>query len=82
MKSKRSPMCCPVQIAGTATVSERGQIVIPKDVRDDLGLEAGSRLIVLHHENGAVILVPADQMKDALDDMNRRFSFLQKTLNT
>ena len=28
-------------------VSEKGQIVIPKDVRDKLGLKAGSKLIII-----------------------------------
>ena len=77
---KTSATCCPVRIAGTATLGERGQIVVPKDVRDHLGLVPGSQLVVLHHENGAVVLVPAEQMKEALDEMNRRFSFLQQSL--
>jgi len=31
----------------TTKVSEKGQIVIPKEVRDKLGLRAGSKLIII-----------------------------------
>jgi AbrB family looped-hinge helix DNA binding protein len=31
----------------TTRVSEKGQIVIPKEVRDKLGLKAGSKLIII-----------------------------------
>jgi len=31
----------------TTKVSEKGQIVIPKEVRDKLGLKAGSKLIII-----------------------------------
>lgn len=44
-------------IFGTVTVSERGQIVIPKQARDLFGFESGERLIVLGDENEGVALV-------------------------
>ncbi|MGL4574260.1 MAG: AbrB/MazE/SpoVT family DNA-binding domain-containing protein [Burkholderiaceae bacterium] len=39
----------------TATVSSKGQVVIPKDVRDNLGIAAGSRIEFVV-ENGSVRL--------------------------
>ena len=45
-------------IWGAVTISERGQIVIPKDARDKFGLTGGQRLIVLGDEEG-IALLPA-----------------------
>ena len=44
-------------IWGSVAVGERGQIVIPKGVRDLFGLTGGQRLIVLSDENG-IALIP------------------------
>ena len=61
-------------IWGTVTVSDRGQIVIPKGVRDKFGLDGGKRLIVLSDEVG-MALVPAEpfeeNMKKTLEMMDR-----------
>ena len=46
-------------IWGSVTVSERGQIVIPKGARDQFGLSGGQRLIVLSDAQG-IALVPAE----------------------
>ncbi len=50
-------------IWGSVTVSERGQIVIPKGARDLFGLTGGQRLIVLSDEYG-IALVPAEAFED------------------
>ena len=43
-------------IWGTVTVNDRGQIVIPKDAREQYGLTPGKRLIVLGDEAGIALL--------------------------
>jgi len=56
----------------TATVTTKGQITIPKSVRNALNLHVGDRIIfVLHGENEA-ILKPATQ---SIDDV---FGILDK----
>lgn len=37
--------CC--RIESVVTVDERGQLVLPKDVREDLGIKAGDKLAVV-----------------------------------
>ena len=44
---------------GSVTVSDRGQIVIPKGARDKFGLTGGQRLIVGSDEHG-IALIPAE----------------------
>jgi AbrB family looped-hinge helix DNA binding protein len=38
-----------------ATVSEKGQVTIPKPIRDDLGLEAGSVLAFAEDEGRIIV---------------------------
>ncbi|MHB1830041.1 MAG: AbrB/MazE/SpoVT family DNA-binding domain-containing protein [Candidatus Micrarchaeaceae archaeon] len=53
------------------TISEKGQIVIPKDVRDYLGLKEGSEIIFEIKEN-EIVLRPRAGPKE----------FVEKFLNT
>ncbi len=41
----------------TATLTSKGQLTLPKDVRDDLGLKAGDKLDILK-EDGKYVLRP------------------------
>jgi AbrB family looped-hinge helix DNA binding protein len=52
-------------IWGTVTVSDRGQIVIPKAARDKFGLTGGARLIVVADEKG-IALVPIETFEEGL----------------
>lgn len=52
-------------IWGTVTVSDRGQIVIPKDAREKYGISGGSRLIVVGDETG-IALIPAEAFEAGL----------------
>ncbi len=52
-------------IWGTVTVSDRGQIVIPKAAREMFGRKGGTRLIVLGDERG-IALLPAEAFEEGL----------------
>ena len=52
-------------IWGSVTLSERGQIVLPKEAREKLGFTPGVRLIVLSDENG-IALVEAQRFEEGM----------------
>ncbi len=55
-------------IWGTVTLGDRGQLVIPKSVRDQFGLKGGDRLIVLSDEHG-IALLPAGFFEGMMKEM-------------
>jgi len=55
-----------------ATVAERGQITLPKQVRDALGLTKGTKLKV-EIEGGRIVL--RKDVQDALSRVRGRFKF-------
>jgi antitoxin PrlF len=42
-----------------STLTSKGQLTIPKEVRDRLGLQVGDQLLFRFNENGTLTLVPA-----------------------
>lgn len=49
----------------TATVTTKGQVTIPKAVRDLLGLEPGSKVEFTRNDDGEVVLTRADRKRPA-----------------
>jgi len=48
---------------GSATVGERGQMVIPADARKALGIEAGDKMVIFGHGGGRrLVLMKAELM--------------------
>lgn len=43
------------------TVTAKGQVTIPKPVRDLLGIGPGSKVDFLRSKDGTIVLVPADK---------------------
>lgn len=43
----------------TATVTSKGQVTIPKEIRDELRIEKGDRIEFQRKPDGSVLLVPA-----------------------
>ena len=64
---------------GLTVVGERGQIVIPKEIRDAMGLAPGAQLVILrHHDQGPILMFPAKEMKNFMNRMAARFAKLSK----
>ena len=53
-------------IWGSVTISDRGQIVIPKGARDLFNLTGGQRLIVMSDERG-IALIPAETFEGIIE---------------
>ena len=60
---------------GSATIGDRGQIVIPKPARDKFGLKGGDRLIIVSDEQG-IALIPAEyfesRMREIMEKINEK----------
>jgi len=54
------------QIWGVTTVGERGQVVIPVKVREELGLEKGDQLVVVSKGKKFIGLVKESEITDML----------------
>lgn len=59
-----------MRVCGTASLGERGQIVVPKEARQRLKLKNGDQFLVVEHY-GKLILVPQKMMKDLLKLLNK-----------
>ncbi len=55
---------------GTATVGERGQIVIPADLRKDLAIQPGDKLMIMTHPSGkGIVLLPLASVREFMTQM-------------
>ena len=54
---------------GISKVGEKGQIVIPKEVRDIFGINPGDSLIVLADSKKGIALVKSDVIEDVTNNI-------------
>jgi AbrB family looped-hinge helix DNA binding protein len=55
---------------GTATIGERGQVVIPADLRKEMGLHAGAKVLLWKHPSGkGLMLFPVDSVREFMNMM-------------
>ena len=58
------------KILGTATLNEKGQLVIPVDARNSLDLKAGSKVVIMSSPHRpALILLKAEEVESLVQDM-------------
>ena len=65
-------------IWGSVVINERGQIVIPKAVRERFSLSSGQRLIVLTDDRDGIALVPAEVFEEK---MKRTMEFASRKID-
>lgn len=67
-------MKCNQQLYGTATVNDKGQIVIPADARRELNIEPDMKLMIVGDKKHKVIaLVPASVFEKKMQGFLGRF---------
>lgn len=67
---KKEHFCHDNDFCGTTSVGERGQVVIPKKVRDRHKIKAGDSFLVMSRDE-AIILVPTDKVKKILTEITK-----------
>lgn len=61
------------KLYGTATVGSKGQIVIPADARDELGIASGDRLYVVGSvENGFLGLLKEETLEQVVEQLTKQ----------
>lgn len=70
------------KLYGTATVGTKGQIVIPADAREELGIATGDRLYVVGSpEKGVVGLLKEGTLEKFIEKMNIQVESLKALKN-
>lgn len=70
-----------IELAGTVTVGPKGQVVIPVDVRQKMGIDSGDKLIALYiPDKNAIGFVTNQSMQSLIDRMGKRIEVLRSRL--
>jgi AbrB family looped-hinge helix DNA binding protein len=57
------------KLYGVATVGTKGQVVIPADARDELGIKTGDKLYVANAGKGGVVFLKEDMLESLIAKM-------------
>jgi AbrB family looped-hinge helix DNA binding protein len=57
-----------------ATLGERGQVVIPAAIREQLSLQAGDKLMVFTKHQELICLIPASSMRHLAEVLNAQLA--------
>lgn len=70
-----------IELAGTVTVGPKGQVVIPVDVREKMGITPGDKLVALYMpEKNAMGFVTEESMQSLIDQMGSHVAALRNSL--
>lgn len=71
------------KLYGTATVGTKGQIVIPADAREILGIETGDRLYVIGSKQGKWIgLIQEEQLRSLVEQLSTNIESYKDVLDS
>ena len=66
---------------GAAVMGPRGQVVIPVEARKELGIDAGSRLLVFGHFLGrGLIFIKAEAAEELLNEVSSRLDEIARSI--
>lgn len=64
---------------GSATVGERGQVVIPAEARNELEIKPGDKLLIMKHPvHQGLMMVKLDHLRGFLDEFSREVERIGK----
>ncbi len=66
---------------GTATVGERGQIVIPAEARKSANILPGDKVLVVGHPPNGLMILKMDAMKLFLSSLKDDFAEMESRIN-
>ena len=67
---------------GASTVGERGQVVIPAEARERLGIRPGDKLLVFVHPAGwGVAFAKFERMQEAQEELQRVIAKMEEQLH-
>lgn len=70
-----------IELAGTVTVGPKGQVVIPSNVREKMGVKPGDKLVALYMpDKKAMGFVTDESMQSLIDQMGSHVSALRDNL--
>ncbi len=60
------------KILGTATLNDKGQLVIPSEARHALDLSGGSKLVIMSSpEKPVLVLIKAEEVESMIKDLSQ-----------
>ena len=70
-----------IQLAGTVTVGPKGQVVIPSEVRDNMGIKPGDKLVALYFdEKKSVAFITEKQAQEYVVQMGEHCTYFKEKL--
>jgi AbrB family looped-hinge helix DNA binding protein len=81
MKNTNSPPGCSFGdlFYGSATVGERGQVVIPADARTAIGFQPGDKVLIMRHPtNEGLMLFKIEAVREFLDEFTHQLNRLEE----
>ena len=77
--AESTPRCMDDSFYGTATVGERGQLVIPAEARAELGIKPGDKLLIMRHPMyKGLMVVKIDALQGFLDEFSKGLEKLRE----
>ena len=62
------------------TLSERGQLVIPKKMRQKFGLKTGDKMMVIGQPHGFLVIFPVEKLENWFNKIIRGFGHIKKII--